>query len=127
MSNNYNYPPDSGPGGGASNNGSSFISRREMRASNVTGALPVLGVNVGVERAYSGVSEFELMLQSLHELFEHDRQIASQSDTTRCGICYLYFTVSELYYHEDGYYVCTNCEHGLGKQSMPMLRKQQKM
>jgi hypothetical protein len=67
------------------------------------------------------------MLQALHELFERDRQIASQPDATRCGICYLYFAVGELYYHDDGYYMCTNCEHALGKQSMPMLRKQQKM
>ena len=67
------------------------------------------------------------MLVSLHELFEHDRQVASQPDATRCGICYLYFSVSELHYREEeGFYVCPGCSKVLGKQTLPMIRRQQK-
>jgi len=110
-----------------SNNGSAFVSRREMRASNVTGALPVLGPAAGIERTHTSSYEFEHMIQSLRELFERDRQIASQQDATRCGICYLYFLVSELHYREEGFYTCVACEHALGRQHITMLRKQQKM
>ena len=78
-------------------------------------------------RNYSGAFDFEAMIASLHELFERDRQIASQSDAARCGTCYLYFPVGELYYREDeGFYVCPNCERQLGKHQLPMLRKQKK-
>ena len=122
---NHNTP---GPGNGSINNGSSFSSRREARASNPTGALPVLGSTPASERGYtSGSAEFDYLIQSLHELFEQDRQVASQPDATRCGICYLYFTVSDLYYREEGFYVCQNCEQHLGKYSLPMVRKQQKL
>jgi hypothetical protein len=127
LSNEYNT---SGPKSNEtpSNNGSSFVSRREMRASNVTGALPVLGSTpAGIERTHSSSYEFEQLIQSLRELFEHDRHVASQQDATRCGICYLYFSVSELNYREEGFYVCTACEHALGRQQVTMLRKQQKM
>ncbi|GAC1392534.1 MAG: hypothetical protein NVS4B11_21790 [Ktedonobacteraceae bacterium] len=111
-----------------SNNGSSFVSRREMRASNVTGALPALGpAPAGIERTHTSSYEFEHMIQSLRELFERDRQIASQPDATRCGICYLYYAVNELHYREDGFYVCIGCEYALGRQNINMLRKQQKM
>ncbi|GAC1424734.1 MAG: hypothetical protein NVS4B1_11670 [Ktedonobacteraceae bacterium] len=99
-----------------------------MRASNVTGALPVLGsMPAGIERTHTSSYEFEQLIQSLRELFEHDRQIASHQDATRCGICYLYFSVSELNYREEGFYACTTCEHALGRQHITMLRKQQKM
>ncbi len=80
-----------------------------------------------VERSYSNPFDFEQMLLSLHELFEQDRQIASQPDTTRCGVCYLFFPVSELHYRDEGLYMCQRCERTLGKQMMPVLRKQQKL
>jgi len=119
-----NYTP--GSGSGASSNSSSFVSRREIRASNVTGALPPIGTT-GVERGHTGTFDFEQMLQSLHDLFEQDRQIASQPDASRCGICYLYFPVSELHYRDEGLYMCQRCERALGKQAMPVIRKQQKL
>lgn len=113
-----------GSGNGASGNSSSFGSRREARANNGTGMLPTVSPLQG--RVYSGSSEFENMLLELHELFEHDRQVASQSDARRCGICYLHFLVSELHYHDEGFYACRRCERALGKQQLPMLRTQQK-
>lgn len=123
MSNHHTHSHDSGP----SNNGNSFVSRREQRANNMTGALPALGT-LGIERSAPPASfDFEQMVLSLHELFANDRQIASQPDTTRCGICYLYFTVSELHYRDDGFYVCQGCAQTLGNQKLPMLHKQQKM
>lgn len=121
MSNFYT----SGSGNGSSNS-SSFVSRRDIRASNVTGALPVVSAG-SAERSYSGSFDFEAMLISLHELFEHDRQVASQQDARRCGICYLHFLASELHYRdEEGFYVCAGCERAAGKYRMPMLRRQQK-
>lgn len=117
MGNNYT------PGSGSSSNGSSSVSRRELRASNATGALPI----VGTERSYSGSVDFDNMIASLHELFEHDRQVASSQDSTRCGICYLHFSVSNLHYREEeGFYVCSGCERALGRHMIPMLRRQQK-
>ncbi len=122
------YTPGAKSGETPSNNGSSFVSRREMRASNATGALPALGaVPAGTEHIPSSSYAFEYLIQSLRELFERDRQVASQPDATRCGICYLYFSVNELHYREEGFYVCVACEPALGKQSITMLRKQQKM
>jgi hypothetical protein len=59
-------------------------------------------------------------------LFEHDRQVASQTDSSRCGICYLHYSLNELHYREDGYYVCSDCEHTIGRHAIPMLRRQQK-
>ncbi len=123
LSSNYS----AGPGSGASSNGSSSVSRREMRASNTTGALPALGSTSGVERGFAGSFDFEYMIQSLRELFEHDRQVASQSESTRCGICYLYFPSSELRYRDEGFYVCQGCGQALGGHDVPMLRKQQKL
>ncbi len=119
MSNQYIPDPDSKPSG----NGNSYNSRREMRVSNSTGALPA----VSVGRSYSGSFDFEGLISSLRELFAKDRQIASQQDGTRCGICYLYFTATELHYREEeGFYVCPSCERALGKQTLPMVRRQQK-
>ena len=127
LSNEYN-PSNAKSNETPSNNGNSFVSRREMRASNVTGALPVISPSTAaIEHSHSSTYEFDQFIQSLHELFEHDRQLASQSDTTRCGLCYLYFSVSDLRYREEGFYVCPACEHALGKQHVTMLRKQQKM
>jgi hypothetical protein len=103
---------------------------REGRAANTnpsnsmnTGALAPMTTG----RSYTGSFDFEEMITSLRELFTHDRQVASQPDNKRCGICYLYFTAGELHYREEeGFYVCLNCERALGKQNLPMVRRQQK-
>lgn len=117
-----NYTSDSSMSGAG--NGSSFVSRREMRANNPTGALPVISTG----RPYSGSSSIDELIAELRELFASDRQIASQPDSTRCGICYLHFTVSELTYREEeGFYVCRGCERALGKNTISMLRRQQKL
>ncbi len=121
-----NTHSNSTPGSDNPASGSSFASRREARASNMTGALPSLGMTGG-ERSYSGAFNFEEMLLSLHDLFERDRQIASQPDSTRCGICYLHFALDELHYRDEGFYVCEECERALGHHRMPMLRLQQKL
>lgn len=128
-----NYTPGAGPGG--NNNSSGHRRDRDGRdgrdgriphnslSNGTTGALPI--VNTG--RSYTGAFDFEEMLETLHETFTHDRQIASQADSKRCGICYLYFVISDLHYREEeGFYVCTGCEHTLGKQKLPMVRRQQK-
>ena len=66
------------------------------------------------------------LVDSLHELFERDRGIASQSDTSRCGICYLHFSLSELRYREEeGFYVCSSCERALAHTRIVMVRRQQ--
>jgi len=120
-----NFTP--GSNNGASSNSSSFVSRREMRASDMTGALPAISPTTGADRYYTGSSEFENLIQSLRELFEKDRQVAIQPDATRCGICYLHFSVNALRYREEGFYVCEVCEHALSNQRVPMLRKQHKL
>lgn len=90
---------------------------------NGTGALPP----VSTTRSYAGSFDFEELIASLRELFAYDRQMASQADNKRCGICYLYFTANELYYREEeGFYICAGCERTLGKQNLPMVRRQQK-
>ncbi|HEX4205424.1 MAG TPA: hypothetical protein VHZ51_14780 [Ktedonobacteraceae bacterium] len=122
MSNNYT----SGSGGGTSTNRSSFASRREARSNNPTGALPTLGV-IGAEHSYAGPFDFAQFIESLHELFESDRQMASQPDATRCGVCYLHFSVNELHYREEGLYMCSGCEATLGNHQMPLVRQQQKL
>lgn len=121
------HTPDEGSGGANSLNGNSFVSRRDIRANNMTGALPAINTEAAKNyTGYAGSFDFEALLLSLHDLFEQDRSVASQQDSTRCGICYLYFTVSELHYRDEGFYVCASCQQNLGKQSVPMLRKQQK-
>jgi len=104
-----------------------LISQHEMRANQSTGVLPSLEI-VSIERQKpSAAFDFEDMVQSLHELFVHDRQVASQLHSTRCGICYLHFLLSELQYRDEGYYVCAQCSQTLGHQDVPMLHKQQKL
>ncbi len=122
MSNDYTAEPE----GGTANNGSTSMSRREIRASNMTGTLPSLGT-LSTERIHTSTQDFEQMLQSLHDLFEHDRQVASQPETTRCGICYLHYHVSELNYQDEGFYTCPNCAQNIGHQRLPMIRRQQKL
>jgi len=116
-----NYIPDSDAGMSGDNR--ELISRHETRMSNNTGALPI----VSPVRSYSGSFDFENLILSLRELFALDRQIASQPDSARCGICYLHFTLGELHYREEeGFYVCSGCQRALGKQELYMLRRQQK-
>jgi hypothetical protein len=98
-----------------------------MRANHSTGVLPVVGIAHAERRATSAAFDFEQMLQSLHELFKHDRLVASQPNSTRCGICYLYFLLSELQYRDEGFYICSGCSRTLGHQAVPMLHKQQKL
>lgn len=125
MSSNYT----SGAGSAGNNNSSGSRREREERwhnahASNGTGALPPVNT---MRSSYTGAFDFEEMLSSLRELFAHDRQTASQLESKRCGICYLYFTVNELRYREEeGFYSCPGCERTLGKQTLPMVRRQQK-
>jgi hypothetical protein len=117
-----------GSGATGGNNLSGNRRERETRFQaphifNGTGALPA--VNTG--RGYTGSFDFEEMIASLRELFARDRQVASQQESRRCGICYLYFTASELRYREEeGFYVCPACERALGKQTLRMIRRQQK-
>ncbi|HEX8032888.1 MAG TPA: hypothetical protein VF510_03530 [Ktedonobacterales bacterium] len=67
------------------------------------------------------------LIDSLHALFAQNRSVASQGNTARCGICYLYFSVAELEYREvEGYYVCADCKRTLGSTQLMMLRRQQK-
>ncbi len=119
MSNNYTP----GSGSEASDNGRELVSRREGRVSINTGQVPI----VGPVRSHPGSFDFEGMIVALRELFALDRQVASQSECARCGVCYLHFMLSELRYRdEEGFYVCHGCERVLGKQRMPMVRRQQK-
>jgi len=116
-----NYTPGSGSGTPGENR--ELINRREVQVSSNTGELPI----VGSLRSYPGSFDFEGMILSLRELFAQDRQIASQPDSSRCGICYIHFMLSELHYREEeGFYVCHGCERTIGKQTVPMLRRQQK-
>lgn len=71
--------------------------------------------------------EFAPLIDSLKELFQHDRAVASQGSSTRCGICYLHFTVTELEYREaEGFYICAGCKQALARSSLPMIRRQQR-
>ncbi|MGO8949145.1 MAG: hypothetical protein ACLQUY_16165 [Ktedonobacterales bacterium] len=66
------------------------------------------------------------LIDSLHELFERDRGVASQGDATRCGICYLHFNLAELHYREEeGFYICTSCTRALAHTRIVMVRRQQ--
>jgi hypothetical protein len=122
-----NYIPGIGTGEG--NNSLGPRRDREGRSlsangyANNTGALQPL--NAG--RAHTRSFDFEEMIISLRELFVSDRQTASQAENRRCGLCYLYYVPSELSYREEeGFYICMHCNHGMGKQDLPMLRRQQK-
>lgn len=67
------------------------------------------------------------LIDALRGLFEQDRAVASQGGTTRCGICYLHFSLSELEYREvEGFYVCHACARSLGATRLPMVRRQQR-
>ena len=119
--NNYRH------GTGHAGNGRMSHRERDMNGENTTGALPALSSLSPNDYMHIESPEFEYLIQSLRTLFEHDRQVASQPDTTRCGVCYLYFSANELHYREEGFYVCAACEQVLGKQHVFMLHKQQKL
>jgi hypothetical protein len=91
----------------------------------MTGALPIPATG-GVEHD-AGPFKLEELILSLRELFEQDRQIASQPDAARCGICYLYYPVDQLHYREEGLYMCQHCERALKNQRLSIIRKQQKL
>jgi hypothetical protein len=110
---------------GISSNNSSFASRRENRANHITGAFPLVG-SFSIEKVQPGNFDFDQMIESLRDLFEHDRQVASQPDATRCGLCYLHFPIAELHYRDEGFYICPGCAHCLGDHGVSMLRQQQK-
>ncbi len=68
------------------------------------------------------------LIDSLHDLFVHDRVVASQGGVARCGICYFHFPISDLIYREpEGFYVCQTCERSLGAGHIPMVRRQQRL
>ena len=68
------------------------------------------------------------LIDSLHAVFEHDRAIASQGQVSRCGICYLFFPLSELTYRtEEGFYCCASCARSLGNLHLPMVHRQQRL
>lgn len=110
---------------GMSNNNSSFASRRENRANHTTGAFPVVG-SFSIERVQPGNFDFDQMIESLRDLFAHDRQAASQPEVTRCGLCYLHFPIAELHYRDEGFYICPSCTRSLGDNRVSMLREQQR-
>ncbi len=68
------------------------------------------------------------LIDTLHDLFAHDRSIASQGGISRCGICYLHYPANELTYREaEGFYVCESCGHALGAGRVMMVRRQQRL
>lgn len=105
---------------------SDYTNHDTRSGSDTTGALPALGIT-NFERSRYTSFDFDGMIHSLHDLFEQDRQIASQQDATRCGLCYLHFQMNELHYREEGFYVCQNCEATLSNQRISMLHRQQKL
>jgi hypothetical protein len=85
------------------------------------------------EASYSGPREdvrgpVGELIDALHGLFSHDRTIASQGGSSRCGICYFHYSLGELVYREaEGFYVCQACERALGGARVPMARRQQRL
>lgn len=68
------------------------------------------------------------LIDALHDLFNHDRAVASQGSASRCGICYFHFPLGELVYREsEGFYVCQPCERALAGARVPMVRRQQRL
>ena len=66
------------------------------------------------------------LIDTLHEIFAQDRSVATRGDSTRCGICYLHFPLTNLEYREsEGFYVCEGCKRALGRQQVMMVRRQQ--
>lgn len=68
------------------------------------------------------------LIDALHDLFSHDRAVASLGSASRCGICYFHFPLGELVYREsEGFYVCQPCERALAGARVPMVRRQQRL
>ena len=92
LSNDYTH----GSGNGASGGGHAYLNRREMRANNVTGALPPLETTTD-ERwhnsHHSSGFDFEEMIRSLHDLFEHDMRQMLHA-LAEIGICTLLGAIS---------------------------------
>jgi len=91
----------------------------------MTGAFPVIST-FNVDKVQLGNFDFDQMIESLRDLFARDRQVASQPESTRCGLCYLHFPITELHYRDDGFYICPSCTRSLGDHRLSMLRKQQR-
>jgi hypothetical protein len=67
------------------------------------------------------------LIESLRQQFEQDRLLASQSGSARCGICYLYYRQTDLFYREEeGFYICKSCQRALGNGRIKMIRRQQR-
>lgn len=67
------------------------------------------------------------LIDSLKALFEQDRGVSASGGTSRCGLCYLHFPLSELEYRErEGYYICGHCARALGSADVMMVRRQQR-
>lgn len=106
----------------------------ESEAEPVTGANPLVRPTTynGSETRDKEIrpearGEFAPLIDTLKEMFQHDRAVASQGNSTRCGICYLHFAVSELEYREtEGFYICPNCKQSLARATLPMIRRQQR-
>lgn len=71
--------------------------------------------------------EWGPLIDSLRDLFAHDRAVASTGSSARCGLCYLHHPLADLEYREEeGYYVCASCKGALGSSRLPMVRRQQR-
>jgi hypothetical protein len=71
--------------------------------------------------------ELGTFIDDLRATFQHDRAVAAQQASARCGICYLFQPLAELEYREaDGFYVCTQCRQSLKGRRLPMIRRQQR-
>lgn len=67
------------------------------------------------------------LIEALHQQFEQDRALASQTGSARCGICYLYYRQADLLYREEeGFYICKSCQRSLGNGKIKMVRRQQR-
>jgi hypothetical protein len=68
------------------------------------------------------------LIDVLKELFQQDRATASTGGATRCGICYLHYSLGELTYREaEGFYVCPRCAQAVGAGRIPMVRRQKRL
>lgn len=130
-------------GGNGNVNGNGAVS---SRGAHVVEAQPERGMSSDAPTSGSGLANAEQsdrgerppvraeargevgpLIDDLRVLFEQDRAAASQGGTTRCGICYLHFSLTDLEYREaEGYYVCRACARALGSIRLPMVRRQQR-
>lgn len=67
------------------------------------------------------------LIDTLKSLFEQDRGISAGGGSSRCGLCYLHYPLSQLEYRErEGFYICADCERALGSAEVFMVRRQQR-